>query len=176
MTSLKNKRAATVIALAIILILAVAFFLLFGSKEHEQHEPASGDVVTSYPLVSQPNCREPSGECDLESLAFSAKLTLSTDGRVLRLSSAHSLQGVSIIFIESEGGENTPLEMRALGAANTRWELELPFEAPIEASNNSLRDTTIKALFLANGVSYFAETTMQFADVLGSPEKNLQNQ
>lgn len=147
----KNKHVVT--ALIVAPILAVVAYFATDSLVKEQPQKAQQNA--SYPMVVKSNCRFSSGECDLENLAFSAKLTVGESGNTLQLTSTHPLQKATVGFVDDAGAETPATDMTAGDESNKSWALEMP----IKPSDKTLARVAVRT----NGILYFAETTMQFA-------------
>ena len=88
--------------------------------------PHAAEAGQSYQLVEKPNCRHSGGICGLKNGDF--ELTLSFEwldsGRMLlRLESAHVLDGVLAALVENEASEKSPVDMRPLVDGGLTWSL-----------------------------------------------------
>lgn len=160
MSFFKNKHVITAMIVAPILAIASYYFVDLMVKE-QPHVAIAGH---SYELLAKPNCRYTSGECDLVNASFQSTLRVTQQGgqQILTLNASHPLSGVTIGFVE-QGEQRSPETMQAQPDNRRVWSL------PILV--NTDEHTQLRVAMTANGASYFAETTLAFAEYRTSFDK-----
>lgn len=154
MRILKNKHVLTAAIVAPILALVSYFAVDFIAGE----KPHAAEKGQSYPLVEKPNCRYDSGQCGMKNADFELELVVENaagDRPVLKLVSAHPLDGVLVALLENGKRENTPREMAPQGGDGLAWSAELePFDPGLDRLRlaASARDTL-----------YFGDVSLKFA-------------
>jgi hypothetical protein len=135
-------------------ILAVlAYFLTDYYVSEKPHVAKQGE---SYPLVAKPNCRYPSGKCELKNGDFivTLKPTQIRNGKAsLTLTANIPLEGVKIAIGQPPKTSATPGGMRALDTTNKKWQI---LDQP------SSNDSHLQLVISAHGSFYYAEVTTVF--------------
>ena len=159
MKFLKNRHLmiATMIAPVLALIGYFAVNAWVGETPH------AAEAGQSYQLVEKPNCRHSGGICGLKNGDF--ELTLSFEwldsGRMLlRLESAHVLDGVLAALVENEASEKSPVDMRPLGDGGLTWSLEIAHPDP--------ERHRLLLVASANQALYFGDAAMKFTVIEGA--------
>ncbi len=153
MSFFKNKHLLIATAMAPMLGLASYFGVNFLLSE----KPLVAEAGQSYQLVEKSNCRYSSGICGLKNVDF--ELTLSferlNDGQLLlKLESAHPLDGVMLALVENGTDEKQPVEMRPLGADGLIWSLNI--------ARPELERDRMHLVASSNGTLYFGDAAMKF--------------
>ena len=153
MSFFKNKHLLIATAMAPMLGLASYFGVNFLLSE----KPLVAEAGQSYQLVEKSNCRYSSGICGLKNVDF--ELTLSferlNDGQLLlKLESAHPLDGVMLALVENGTDEKQPVEMRPLGADGLIWSLNI--------ARPDLERDRMHLVASSNGTLYFGDAAMKF--------------
>jgi len=144
-----------VVAMLVTPILAVLAYFLTDYLVSER--PHAAEQGASYKLVAKPNCRYPSGKCELSNGEFliTLKPEQPENGRIpLNLDANFSLKGVKIAVSQSLEDLSVPSEMQARDETNKRWQVII--EQP------SSEDTHLRLVILVRGSLYFAEVTTVF--------------
>ncbi len=144
-----------IIAMLVAPLLAVMAW--FGVGYLTAEKPGPAQPGQSYPLVEKSNCRYDSGFCDLENEEFKLVLSLVEDspGSVLQLDASHALDSV-LLAVASQGGDEQPLPMQAVGADGLVWRLTLGRLPTVEQR--------IRVVALRGGVQYFVEAGTTWLD------------
>lgn len=135
----------------------LALIAYFGVGAMFGEDPLPAEEGQSYPLVEKPNCRYASGACGLKNADFELTLTyeeLDAERLLLKLLSAHPLDGVMLAVAEDGGEEQTPLAMRPVGIDGLNWSLEMTHP---DAETQRLRLVATTA-----GVYYFGDVATKF--------------
>ena len=153
MSFFKNKHLLIATAMAPMLGLASYFGVNFLLSE----KPLVAEAGQSYQLVEKSNCRYSSGICGLKNVDF--ELTLSferlNDGQLLlKLESAHPLDGVMLALVENGTDEKQPVEMLPLGADGLIWSLNI--------ARPELERDRMHLVASSNGTLYFGDAAMKF--------------
>lgn len=129
MNALKSKHM--VVAVIVAPILAVMSYYgvgyLFGEKPHVAREGQS------YPMVEKPNCRYHSGRCGLKNADFELELSVAergADGMLIRLESAHVLEGVMLATARADGSEPEPAPMQQADREGLAWTMQIAVPDP----------------------------------------------
>ncbi len=146
------KNAHVITAMIVAPLLSVgAYFIADWAVKEKPHAMVAGQV---YPLVTKPNCRFSSGQCDLQNAAFHARLSMVNDQSTIELRASHAMQSATIGFVRPQGQEVAPAPMKTVDDAGKVWQLILPINASPE--------TIARIALQVNGAYYFAETAMHF--------------
>jgi len=149
------KNWHVVAAMLVAPILAIlAWFAVDWFVAERPHAARPGQ---DYPLVAKPNCRWPSGACDLENESF--RLTLaptSLDATALRLriESRFPLSGATVGLAPAAGAASEPVVFSPGNEEATVWSGTLP--APRD------EDAALQVVVNAAGSRYFAEVPVVF--------------
>ncbi len=144
-----------VIATLMAPVLALIAYFGIGALVGEDPQPA--EAGQSYPLVEKPNCRYASGACGLKNADFELTLTyerLDSGRLLLRLVSAHPLDGVMLAVADAGGQEQTPVAMSPAGTGGLHWSLEM-----IDPDAESQR---LRLVASTAGVFYFGDVATKF--------------
>lgn len=154
MSLFKHKHVLTAMIVAPILALVSYFAVDFiaGEKPHVAEEGKS------YRLVEKPNCRYDSGTCGLKNGDFELDLFVESaeNGRpVLKLSSAHALDGVMVALLGRGDEEQEPRQMIPRNGEGLAWSIELE---PFDPGRDRLRLAAS-----AQKTLYFGDVALKFA-------------
>ena len=106
----------------------LALIAYFGVNAMVGETPQAAEAGKSYKLVEKPNCRYNSGICGLKNRDFELTLTFEWRGNarmLLKLESAHPLDGVLLAMAKNDTDEDSPVEMQSTGNDGLKWTLEL---------------------------------------------------
>jgi hypothetical protein len=150
----KNKHViiATMMAPVLALIAYFGINALVGEKPH------AAEAGQSYELIEKPNCRRSGGFCGLKNGDFELNLSferLDANRLLLKLESAHPLDGVMAALVENESDGERPWEMRPLGNDGLTWSLEIARPDPERQRMHLVAS--------ANEVLYFGDASMKFS-------------
>lgn len=153
MSFLRNKHV--VAAMLVTPVLAVLAYIL--TDYFVRQQPHSAVQGQSYTLVAQSNCRYTSGRCDLRNASFEASLTIQkkAEQSFLVLQSKHSLQGVTLGFVEGERAR-PPVHMTSTADDGRHW------SSPLTVAGNQYN--TARLVLTADQIHYLAETTLGFGE------------
>jgi hypothetical protein len=163
MSFLKNKHL--VVAMLVAPVLAILGYYTLDALVGEKPKPATEGQ--SYPLAEKPNCRYPSGLCELKNGDFELRLgtrALSTDRVALTLQSVVPLEGVMVALVEGADGAAPPLPMKAVGQDGLAWALDIPRP---DAERHRLRLAAS-----SGGALYYGDAATQFTLLENPPAWN----
>lgn len=159
----KNKHIAVALIVAPLLAIVSYFAVDYLVAERPHKARANQD----YQLVALPNCRYPSGVCELKNGNFVTQLRFSfsanevsadeasaNDSMTLALSSSFPLQGVKVALAEEGERPPSPRDMSASDSTGKAW--VLPGVSEITGQ------TQIYLVLAADGARYFGETSTAF--------------
>jgi len=153
MNIFKNKHLLIATLMAPVLGLISYFGINFLVSE----KPLVAEAGQSYQLVEKPNCRYSSGICGLKNVDFELTINFERldDARLLlKLESAHPLDGVMLALVENETDEKQPVAMRSMDADGVIWSLEITRPDPE-------RDR-LHLVASSNGSLYFGDVATKF--------------
>ncbi len=145
------------VVIAMLMAPALALLAYFGIGAILGEDPQPAEAGQNYPLAEKPNCRYASGTCGLKNAEFELTLTFArlNGGRILlRLASAHPLEGVLIAVADDGGEEQIPVAMRPAGENGLAWSLDM---AHPDAETQRLH-----LVASAAGVHYFGDISTAF--------------
>lgn len=150
---LKNWHVVAAMLVAPILAI-LAWFAVDWFVAERPHAARPGQ---DYPLLAKPNCRWPSGTCDLENESFRLTLTpTSLDAAALRLriESRFPLSGATAGLAPAAGTASEPVAFSPADEQATVWSGTLP--APRGEG------AVLQVVVNAEGSRYFAEVPVVF--------------
>ncbi len=127
-------------------------------------KPKVAEPGQSYLLVEKPNCRRSTGRCGLKNAEFELELSfdrLSGNRLLLKLRSAHPLDGVLLGQMVNEDDETPPIPMRPASPDGLYWDIEFPNPDP---ANQRLR-----LVASANESLYMGDVALKFT--MGETDK-----
>lgn len=153
MSILKNRhiRVAALMAplLGLVTYFAVDMFI--------SEKPKPAQAGQSYLLVEKPNCRRSSGRCGLKNAEFEVEFSFDPlDGNrlLLKLRSAHPLDGVLLAQMVNEEDETQPKPMRAASPDGFYWDMEI--------GNPDPENQRLHLVASANDALYFGDAALKF--------------
>lgn len=151
MNFFKNKHI--IAAIIVTPVLAILGYMFADSLVREKpHAAVEGQT---YPLVAKSNCRFSSGECDLQNLAFDAKLTVDVENNLIHLTSSHPLENAMMGFVDQRGAEIPPARMAPSADDDRKWSMKMAVQAGA--------GSVVRVALQANNTHYFGDSTMEFA-------------
>lgn len=150
----KNKHV--VVALIVAPILAVLSYFAVDAMVSET--PHAAKPGAQYELVEKPNCRYSSGICGLKNGDFELTLTSEwqSDQRLLlRLESAHALDGVKLAAVKGLQDNRPPVDMYPQGRDGHLWQLEI--------DRPNLEQGRLRLAVSANKTLYYGDAALAFA-------------
>ena len=149
------KNWHVVAAMLVAPILAIlAWFAVDWFVAERPHAARPGQ---DYPLVAKPNCRWPSGSCDLENETFRLTLTptaLDAAALRLRIESRFPLSAATVGLAPTAGASSEPVAFSPQDETATIWSGTLP--AP------GGEGAVLQVVVNAAGSRYFAEVPVVF--------------
>ncbi len=153
MSFLKNKHLMIATLMAPLLALAAYFAVnaLLGETPH------AAEAGQSYQLAEKPNCRHSGGICGLKNGDFELDLTyewLDNGRMLLKLESAHPLDGLLLALVENEASDKQPVDMRPKGNDGLNWSLDIARPDPDRHRLHMVAS--------ANQALYFGDAALKF--------------
>ncbi len=124
MSFFKNRHLVIATLMAPVLAL-ISYYAVNALVSETPHAAKAGQ---SYQLAEKPNCRRGGGNCSLKNGDFELELSfdwLDDDRMMLKLGSAHPLDGVLVSLVENETEGKQPVEMRPMGDDGLNWSLDM---------------------------------------------------
>jgi hypothetical protein len=162
----KNKH----VVIASLMAPVLALIAYFGINAIVGEDPHAAEAGQSYQLVAKPNCRYSSGECGLKNADFELTLNFERLGGnrlLLKLRSAHALDGVLMAQAAIEEDEEQPVEMRPVGKDGLNWSLEME---DVDPENHRLH-----LVVSSNGSLYYGDAAMKFMLAETADDKKFRN-
>ena len=149
----KNKHV--VVSLIVAPVLAViSYFAIDSIVSEPPHAAKPGEQVE---LIEKPNCRYPSGGCDLKNGDFEVhvKAQWASDVQVvLTLESKHPLDGIIAAHVINQDHNSAPMSMRALDDKGLKWSLDI--------TNPDLKIDRLQLAASANHTLYYGDASLAF--------------
>ena len=145
------------VVVATLMAPVLALIAYFGINAMVGEDPHVAEAGQSYQLVSKPNCRYSSGVCGLKNADFELTLNferLNGNRFLLKLISAHALDGVLMAQAANEADEKQPEEMRPVGQDGLNWSLEME---DVDPEHHRLH-----VVASSRGSLYYGDTAMKF--------------
>ncbi len=160
MSIFKNKHMMVATLMAPLLGLGTYLAVdMFVSEKPKVAEPGQ-----NYLLVEKPNCRRSTGRCGLKNAEFELELSfdrLAGNSLLLKLRSAHPLDGVLLGQMVNEDDETPPIPMRPASPDGLYWDIEFTNPDP---ANQRLR-----LVASANESLYMGDVALKFT--MGETDK-----
>ncbi|MFD2175960.1 hypothetical protein [Veronia pacifica] len=145
------------VVLALIIAPILALIAYFAIDLTLSEKPQVAEEGKTYRLAARSNCRYTSGVCALENGDFKLKLRselLSETALVIKMTSAHALEGAKISLGEAE--DATPINMEMNDKSGLEWIVDLP--AP------KTPETVLRLVVKAKGTLYYGESPTTFVE------------
>ncbi|TVP56393.1 MAG: hypothetical protein EA349_08110 [Halomonadaceae bacterium] len=149
------KNGHVIVAMLVAPVLAVISY--FAVDFMVRDDPQVAQPGDEYRLISRSNCRYESGECVMENgefrLTFTAEST-APDRVMLRVSSAHPLQGIQAAWADNPDQDGPSGTLSPVNGDRLQWQGEVPA--------TSGQDAFLRVAAKANDAVYFGQTHARF--------------
>lgn len=149
----KNKHVVVSLIVAPILAI-ISYFAVDSVVSETPHAAKPGERVA---LIEKPNCRYPSGGCDLKNGDFELHVaaTWTSDVQVsLTLESKFPLDGVIAAHVINQDQNVPPMNMRPIDNSGLKWKLDIV--------NPNMKIDRLQLAASVNKTLYYGDTSLAF--------------